>query len=531
MADRFSGCAAQDLAIRRRWLLAGAAGLAAGCSLLGGRPAGASTGGKLIIASHADLPIPDAHQSRAMVTHMVMKHVVECLVTFDEDYKLIPQLAESWEALDGGARYLFRLRQGVKFHNGADLTAEDVKWSLERLAQVSPSKGDYSAIKTITIRDPHTLEIGLDAPSPILPAVLAGPWGGYIMPKGLDQAQGSNISKPVGTGPFEWVDYQPGRLLSIRKFAGYVPDRRFPGPTGLGGRREATVDAIDFRVVPDSSARATGLETGELDFSLLIELADFERLHKSSRARAIEEPSFESLVLWLGVTQKPTDDPRFRKAVATALDYEQIMQASLAGHGAVNNAFLHPDLKAWMSEPMARRHRFDKEAAKRLLGQTAYRGEALTIHTNSGTEYSMNAALVMQQQLGEVGINIEVRSLDSAGVMAVVYARQPTYHFGMTSISGRMDPDQVYYRRLHSSVAVNGYRNPDYDRAVEAARASTDMAERVRLYGQAQSIVMDDVPAIVLFNVNFFNGARKPVTGYKANALGLPRFWNVASGR
>ncbi len=515
----------QQTQATRRSLLAAAALL--GPALIVGRPAGAATGGKLIVGSHADLPIPDPHMSRAMVTHMVMKHVVECLLTFDEDYQIIPQLAESWDVLDDGGRYLFRLRKGVKFHNGAEFTAADVKWSLERLKQVSPSKGDYSGIKIITIKDPYTVEIGLDGPSPILPAVLAGPWGGYIMPKDLDTAQGGKISKPVGTGPFEWVDYQPGRILVIRKFDAYIPDSRFPGPTGLGGKRHAMLDRIEFRVVPDSSARATGLETGELDFSLLLEQADFERLQTSTIVRPIEEPSFESVVLWLGVTQKPTDDPKFRRAVAAAFDYQQIMEGALAGHGAVNNAFLHPDLKSWWSAPMARRHKHDPAAAKRLLAQTAYQGETLTLHASASTEYTMNAALVMQQQLADVGIPIEVRSLDSAGVMAVVYARTPTYNFGMTSISGRMDPDQVYFRRLHSSVAVNAYHNPAYDKVVEAARVAPSHAERVELYGQAQDIVMDDIPAIVTFNVNFFNAARKAVTGYRPNALGLPRFWNV----
>ncbi|RAI01858.1 hypothetical protein DLJ53_10660 [Acuticoccus sediminis] len=526
MADRFDERLSPAARIRRRDVLKGAAALAATAVVLPARYSFAQAGGtRLLVGVHQDLPIPDAQMSRAMVTHMVMKHVVENLVTFDEDYEVIPQLAKSWDVEDGGKRYVFHLRENVLFHNGKTLDAGDVKWSVEGLREVSPSKGSYSGIEVVNVIDPLTAEIVLKEASPSLPAALAGPFGGYIMPKDLD-ANGT-IMKPIGTGPFEWVDYQPGRLLALKKFADYSVDDSFDGPTGLGGKRQAMVDEIEFRVVPDSSARATALETGELDFALLLALNDFERLAGSSRAKPIEEPGFESLVLWLGVTTAPSDDLNFRRAIAAALDYETLMQASVAGHGSVNNAFLHPELRAWYSAPMDARHAYDPELAKSLLAKTAYDGETLTIHVSNSTEYSLNAALVIQQMLGEVGIDLEVHPVDSAGVMSIVYASEPTYNFGMTSISGRMDPDQVFFRRLHSSVAVNAYDNPDYDAIVEKARASMDHAERVKLYAQAQGIVMDDVPAIVLFNVSFLNGISNAVKGYKPNALGLPRFWNV----
>ncbi|MBB6309084.1 ABC transporter substrate-binding protein [Xanthobacter tagetidis] len=516
--------------LRRRDILKGAAGLTV-AALVAPSVGWAQAGKRLLVGVHQDLPIPDAQMSRAMVTHMVMKHVVENLVTFDENYEVIPQLAKSWDVLDDGARYVFHLRDNVVFHNGKTLDADDVKWSVDRLKEVSPSKGSYSGIKAVNVIDPRTVEIVLKDPSPSLPSTLAGPFGGYIMPKDLDKAQGGTISKPIGTGPFSWVEYQPGRLLRVKKFDNYSVDTSFDGPTGLGGRREAQVDEIEFRVVPVSSARATALETGELDFALLLDVNDFERLAASRTARQVEEPSFESLVLWLGVTVAPTSDLNFRKAVAASIDYKTLMDASVAGHGAVNNAFLHPELRAWFTPSMAARHKFDLNTAKALLAKTAYRGETLTIHVSNSTEYSLNAALVLQQMLGQAGIKIEVHPVDSAGVMSIVYARKPTYNFGMTSISGRMDPDQVYFQRLHSSSAVNAYNNPEYDKVVEAARASMSQETRRKLYSQAQDIVMADIPAIVLFNVSFLNARAPRMVGYKPNALGLSRFWNVGLGK
>jgi peptide/nickel transport system substrate-binding protein len=515
--------------VNRRRFLGGAATLAALPAFLPADSRAAATS-RLVVGVHQDMPVTDAQKSRAMVEHMVMKHVVENLVTFDEDNKPVPQLAESWTIENGGAKYVFKLRQGVKFHDGSDFDAEAVKYSIERLKKVSPSSGDYSDIIEVNIRDPHTVEMVLTAPSPILPSVLAGPFGGYIMPKGIAESQGGEVSKPIGTGPFEWGEYQPGRLLRIRKAKNFTPDTNYPGPTGLGGRREAMFDEIEFRVVPEGSSRVTGLETDELGFSLLLKLSDFDSLSGNPMAVQIEEPSFESLVIWLGVNQAPTNDLRFRQAVSHAINYDLLVQAAVAGHGAANNAFLHPELRSWYSPPMSRRHEFNVETAKKLLAQTSYKGEPLTVHVSNSTEYSLNAALVLQQMLAAVGIVLKVNPLDSAGVMSIVYAKQPSYNFGITSISGRMDPDQVYFRRLHSSVAVNGYKNPAYDAVVEKARSSMDHEERVKLYADAQNIVMDDVPAIVLFNVNFLNAASKKIKGYKPNALGLPRFWNVSAG-
>lgn len=484
-------------------------------------------GGTLTVASYSDTPIPDPIKTLALMTHTVLKHVCENLVTFDDDFNLIPQLADKWSVDDAGTSYTFTLRKGVKFHNGKELQSEDVKYSLERAKQVAPNRGDFADITSVDATDPHTFVIRLSRPSPVFLTALAGPFIGYIVPKDLDKEQGGEIAKPVCTGPYEWVEWQPDRLVRLRKYNAYAADQRFQKPTGLGGKRTAMVNEIVFRVVPDRSSRVTGLKTGELDFSLRLDVNDYRELKKERQATAIATPVMEWTVLWFGLNTPSTKEVKFREAVAAAIDYQELLQIAVEGHGVINAAFMHPSQKAWRTDRTAVLHQYDPKRAAALLKEVGYKGEPVELYATRDVEYLANTALALQQQLGKLGIKVDVKYLDMGGLSGKVYAKAPDYQLGLMSSSGRFDPDQHYYRRLHSSTAVNKYSNPEYDRVVEEARVTMDQAKRKVLYDQAQAILMRDIPAILLFNPEFFDGARSYVKGFVPSSIGMPRFWDV----
>jgi ABC-type transport system substrate-binding protein len=190
-------------------------------------------------------------------------------------------------------------------------------------------------------------------------------------------------------------------------------------------------------------------------------------------------------------------------------------------------AFMHPNQKAWRTEKTGRPHKYDPERAKQLLKESGYKGEKLVLYSTRDADYMANATLALQQQLQAVGINTEIQTLDFSGLVALVYAKEPKYQLALMSSSGRYDPDHHYYRRLHSSVSVNGYSSPGYDKVVESARATMDRNKRMALYDQAQEIMMNDVPMIMLFHVSFFDATRDYVKDYRMSAGGLLRLWNV----
>jgi peptide/nickel transport system substrate-binding protein len=483
--------------------------------------------GTLRVGLHADTTIPDPHKTRNQASHMAMRHIVETLVTFDANYEIIPQLAEKWTINPAGDRYTFELRKGVLFHDGSELQAEDVRYSLLRLKEVSPNKADYADIRGIEIKDKYTLEIALAAPSPVFLSQLAGPFGGYIIPANLAEKQGGEISRPIGTGPFRWDEWRSDQFLRIKWFDKYSADARFPGPTGLGGKRTAEVEEIMFRILPDRASRVTSLETGQLDFSSRIDVSDFERLKKVKGITAVEVPTLEWVVLWFGWKLPPTSDLRFRQAVAAALNYDEIMQLATGGYGVTNPAFMHPEQKAWYTQRTGRQHPHDPQRARALLREVGYRGEPIELWTSTDVEYMSNAGLAIQQQLRAVGINVQIKNYDMSGLVAGVYATEPVYRMGMMTSSGRYDPDQHYNRRLHSTKSVNKYASAEYDALVDKARVVMDPKERLELYDRAQEVFMKDIPAVLLFNPSFFEAHRDTVKGFKPSATGLLQLWNV----
>ena len=501
--------------------------LIAGTSLAMAADGPPKAGGKLVVGMYMDTHIPDPTKTIDLSTHSALKNVCENLVTVDEDYNIIPQLADKWVEEDGGKSYLFTLRKGVKFHNGKELQAEDVKYSLERQKAVASNKGDYADMTGVEVVDPYSVRISLKGPSPVFLTVLVGPFGGYIIPKDLDKQQSGEITKPVCTGPYEWVEWQPDRQLILRKFPGYVADDRYKGPTGFGGKRTALLDEILFRVIPDRSSRINALKTREVDLTTRLDVADFEQLKKEPKVTAIETPILSWQVIWLGVNVPPTNDLKFRQAIAAAIDYQEIVQAATDGHAVINPAFMHPTQKLWRTEKTGRLHKHDPARAKELLKQSSYKGETIDLFAHNGTEFSTNSALMIQQELAAVGIKTEIRYLDEGGIAAKTYAAKPDYQIVIYGASGRYDPDQAYYRRLHTSSAVNKYSNPAYDKIVEEARVTMDHQKRLALYDQAQQIIMDDVPMILMYNLNSFDAQRDYVKGFKQTSMGLMRFWDV----
>ena len=484
-------------------------------------------GGTLTVAMHSDAPIVDPTKTVTLNSHTVMKHICENLVTFDDNYDIIPQLAASYSIEDNGASFRFELRPDVRFHDGTKLTAEDVRYSIERQKAVSPNRSDYADLASIDVLGPLSLRFRLSNPSPVFLTALAGPLGGYIIPKDLHVQQGGEITRPVGTGPYEFVSWQPDRALTLKKFAGYVPDARFLGPTGLGGNRTAYLDEIIFRVVPDRAARVTALQAGEVQLSLRLDVSDYERLKNVAGVTAIEVPAMEWAYVWLNVTKPPFDNVLVRRAVAAAINYPEMIEIAVGGHGILNTGPLHPTQKGWRDAAMARLFKYDPAEARKLLREANYKGEPVELYTSSSVEYMSNAALAMQQDLAAVGIKVDIKALDTSGLAAKVFAKVPEYGLGMMTSSARFDPDQLYYRRFHSSNAVNKWKNAKFDALLEKARMEMDRTKRLELYGQAHEEMMRDVPLIVLFNPSFFEARSNKLRNFTEMSMTMPRFWNV----
>jgi peptide/nickel transport system substrate-binding protein len=236
-------------------------------------------GGVLKVAMIGEPPTLDLHTTTAVITQQIMWHVFETLYTYDKQYNPIPLLAEGHTVSDNGRTYTFRLRRGVKFHNGRDLNAEDVVLSLKRWGKLAtPGKAIWKNVEGIEAKDPATVVIYLKEPSAVLLMGLARPNNGAVIyPKEVMAAAGdAAIKDNIGTGPYRFVEHKPDRHIRLTRFKEY--SARSEAPNFFGGKRIAYLDEIRFIPVPDVAVRLAGAQSGEYDFSQQIKTDQYERI-------------------------------------------------------------------------------------------------------------------------------------------------------------------------------------------------------------------------------------------------------------
>ena len=214
-------------------------------------------GGTLRVGMDADNTTMDPHRSTAAVDRQVYNNVYGKLVDIDAKFGIVPQLAESWQISNGGLTYVFKLRKGVKFHDGTDFNAEIVKWNFERMrdpALASPRRSEIAPIKEVKVVDPSTVEMTLSAPFAPLLTVLSDRAGMMVSRAAVEKFKDDFARNPVGTGPYRFVEWVKDDHLTIRRFDGYWDKDR------------VYLDEIIYRPIPDPSVRFTAIRTGQMDF-------------------------------------------------------------------------------------------------------------------------------------------------------------------------------------------------------------------------------------------------------------------------
>ncbi len=205
----------------------------------------------------ADSTTMDPHRSTAAVDRQVYNNVYGKLVDIDTKFGIVPQLAQSWEIKNGGLTYVFKLRRGVKFHDGSDFDAEVVKWNFDRMrdpALASPRRSEIAPIKEVKVVDPSTVEITLTAPFTPLLSVLSDRAGMMVSRAAVEKYKDDFARNPVGTGPFRFVEWVKDDHLTLKRFDGYF-EKGLP-----------YLDEIVYRPIPDSTVRFTAMRTGQVDF-------------------------------------------------------------------------------------------------------------------------------------------------------------------------------------------------------------------------------------------------------------------------
>jgi len=487
---------------------------------------GRGFGGTLNAVLGGAPPTADVPTTSAAATQILAIHVHETLVAFSEDYKPIPMVAKSWDISDEGKTYTFHLRQGKKFHNGQEVTAEDVVASYNRFVEISPRAPAFAeVVESVEATDKYTVVIKLVHPSRMLLTNLAMIYAALpIQPKSVIEGKaGGELAVPediIGCGPYKLKEYNPDTLIVLERFEDYEP---LPGERdGMGGAKIPYLDEIRYHIVPEYSAQLAGLEAGQYDLIGLL-ASDFARFEEHPDIEAFHAYPGEIAVMLFNHREQYTKDVKFRQAILAALDMKEIGLYEAGGdpEGVRANPYLWP-VEGGMylpNDPVAESHynQNDPEKAKQLLKEAGYEGEELVWVTTRDYESLYLMAVATADQLEKkLDMPIKIEVLDWTSMNAR-WEEPSGWHFTNTGYSSFQYFPMVLdsYWNCNAVSAVRcGYCNPQLDAAFKAADAALTAEEEEAAFREVQRIFWEDLPNIKIYDRPSYGARLKDLAGY-----------------
>ena len=368
-------------------------------------------GGTIVYANNSGPGALDPQMSASLVELEVIHHMYEGLVTIDGSYSTAPLLAESIEESNEGRTFTFTLREGVKFHDGTDLTSEDVQATFERYARISPNASALEDVESYETPDPLTFVVNLKDTNAVFIDVLKTPvYPFVILPAEQRDAEPREI-EAIGSGPFQLGEWVRDSHLVIEKFDDYVPDDR-PGPDGYAGHKTVYVDAVRYNFVPEANARVAAIQTGEADITTDIPDELMGRFDGQDEITTLTVFPFCQQYLIVHSQQAPTDDALVREAIRTAVDVDEIIAVN-GGTARRNHSMVYPDGTYYGGEVTDGRYdQGDPAAAEALLQEAGYDGGEIVLQTNTNYDYMQNAILVVAEQLEAAGMTVRIDITD-----------------------------------------------------------------------------------------------------------------------
>ena len=485
-------------------------------------------GGILRVGNLGEPPALDAHWTTASITETLTNHIYEGLYSLDKDKKPIPMLAEGHTVSKDGLVYTFKLRQGIKFHNGKEMTSEDVVASLVRWGKQSIyGKALFAQVVDVRGVDKYTVEMKLKEKSAIVLISLAVPNNfSAIYPKEIAEKfePAVKVTEYIGTGPYKLAEWKPDQYIRMVRFDDYKS--RAEKPSGYGGGKTAYLDEIRWVPVPEVATRVAQVETGELDFADDLNLDAYDRLKKNTAARPIVAKPYYWLVAVFNKKEGLMTNQKLRQAWQAAIDIEPIMKTVAGGKTEfyrMDSSLAPVEVTAWHTKlsglPWNERN---KDKAKRLLQEAGYKKEPIRFMTTQEYKWMYDFALVTKQQLEDVGFNIDLQVVDWATL--VKRRNNPKeYDAFTTGIGTGYDPTQHVYL----TASWPGWNNDETMLALQAELArETDPKKRMALWEQQTRLFYEKVPVIRYGDLFGLRAARSTVKGFDESNERV-RFYNV----
>src|SRR6266536_2289413 len=377
-------------------------------------------GGVIRVGNLGEPPALDAHWTTASITETLTNHIYEGLYSLDASNRPTPMLAEGHSVSKDGLNYTFKLRQGIKFHNGKEMTSEDVVASLTRWGKQSIyGKALFAQVAEIRGVDKSTVEMKLKEKSAIVLISLAVPNNfGAIYPRETADKfpPETKVTEYVGTGPYKLAEWKPDQYIRMVRFEEYKA--RNEKPNGYGGGKTAWLDEIRWVPVPEVATRVAQVETGELDFADDLNLDAYDRLKKNPIVRPIISKPYYWLVAVFNKKEGLMTNQKLRQAWQAAIDIEPIMKNVAGGKSEfyrMDSSLAPVEITSWHTNLSGLPwNEHNKDKAKRLLKDSGYKGEPIRFMTTQEYKWMYDFALLTKQQLEDIGFVIDLQVVDWA---------------------------------------------------------------------------------------------------------------------
>lgn len=458
------------------------------------------TGGELVVGISQDLGDSlDPYQMTAAGTREVLFNVYEGLIKPDATGDYVPAVASDYTVSEDGLTYTFPLRDGVLFHNGDAVTAEDVLYSFETCAATSNETdliAALSAIEKIEADGDNQIVITLSEPST---AFLSYAAMVYIVPEGYsDQA-----TSPVGTGPFKFVSRSVQESLVMEKFGDYWGEAAY-------------LDKVTFKIFEDANALMSALSAGSIDMVNHLTIDQVDTV-KGGDFKVLEGTMNLVQALYLNNGVEPFDNEKVRQAMCYAVNVDDILELTAAGYGAKLGSSIYPSFTKYFDESLVDYYDYDVEKAKSLLAEAGYPdGFSMTITIPSNYTPHMNVGEVLVEQLAQVGITATIEPVEWETWLTEVYAGR---NFESTVIgfdAATLNAGALLNRWMSTNESnMINYDNPDYDAVMEKAAACTDEEQQTELYKEAASILTETAANVYIQDLADFMLVKSDLDGYQ----------------
>ena len=472
----------------------------------------AAGGGQLVISQPADATTMDPGKSTQVLNVNYFFNLYDTLTRWDTDLKLQPALATAWKNVNE-TTWEVTLRQGVKFHDGSPLTAEDVKATYDRLLQPGKTivQSGFATIKSVEVADPQTIRLVTEKPDPLVPVRMAQ-MGGQIYPARLASTDDGNnelARQPVGTGAYKFAEWIKDDRLVMEA------NREWWGWEG----KAPPFERVIWKPIPDDFARTSAVQKGEVDVITNVPPDQIQALRDGRTTQVVTTPATRTVTFWMNTTEGPLSDKRIRQALHYAMDVDSIVENLYAGLGKPFSGGLadtdfgyNPNLKPYP---------FDQAKAKQLLEEAGQAGGFdVTLYAGSGTMVNDKQLLeALADMWSKLGIRAKVEMMEMAQRQKMNNDRTvpPNGFLLINPQSTLLDADGSLWRLWHPNGLGGKYwigsqPGQRFHDLMEQARTTLDQERRKQLYAEATQIIHDEKPWLELFQEEVVYGNAKRVS-------------------